>query len=210
MNSTKMRSIQDIYNDSLANKAIADEYCKSRNIQNKDFGFFKFLQHNNRVMSEVIVIPVRDAKGSLAMLELRSIRFKEHYKLVKDPSYHIYNIENAIRNTSYVVLTEGVFDAEVLIQRGYNAVATLTASIPHATKHILTAFDNIILAYDNDNAGVRSMRDLVEFYKDNYPETSYDVLEYTGKDLNDAVAKGAIDQATAELDNLISVAGATK
>lgn len=203
-----MRTIQDIYSESLANKAIADEYCKSRGIENKDFGFYKFLQHNNRVMSEVIIIPVRDAKGNLVMLELRSIRFKEHYKLVKDPSYHIYNIENAIRNPRYVIITEGVFDAETLIQRGYNAVATLTASIPTATKHILTAFDNIILAYDNDSAGIRSMKDLIEFYRGNYPETNYDVLEYEGKDINDAVHKGCIDQVTTDLDGIIQAIGA--
>lgn len=202
--------IEQIYKDSLEMGFVADSYCKSRGINNMGFGYCKFLKYNNRLLCEVIVIPVRDATGKLVMLEVRSTKFKEHYKLVKDPSYHIYNIENAINNLNYVIVTEGVFDAETLIQRGYNAVATLTASIPTATKHILTAFDNVIFAYDNDSAGVKAMKELVSFYNDNYPDTNIDIAEYEGKDLNDAVHKGLIDEATKELDSILNMTGLTK
>ena len=154
------QDIEQIYKDSLELSLVADSYCKSRGINNTGFGYYKFLKYNNRLMCDVTVIPIRDATGKIVMLEVRSTKFKEHYKLVKDPSYHIYNIENAVNNLNYVIVTEGVFDAETLIQRGYNAVATLTASIPTATKHILTAFDNIILAYDNDSAGIKARKEL--------------------------------------------------
>lgn len=201
------RTIQSIYNDSLELKHIADAYCKARGIENPDFGYLKFLQFNNRVMCEVIVIPVRDAKGKIVMLELRSVKFKEHYKLVDDPSYHIYNIQNAIHNTNYVVLTEGVFDAETIIQRGYNAVSTLSASIPATARHMLTAFDHIIIAFDNDGAGVRASRELVDFMRQNYPESSPEVLEYGDKDLNESLASGGIDLATKELDTILTALG---
>lgn len=199
----KDRTITEIYEESLKQKAVADEYCKNRGIKNPDFGYLRFLQYQNRVIVEVIVIPIRDAQNKLVMLELRSLKFKEHYKIVDDPSYHIYNIQNAIQNTDYVIVTEGVFDAESLIQQGYNTIATLTASIPVATKHILTIFDKIILAYDNDSAGVKSMKELTEFYRASYGDNEVDILEYEGKDLNECLMKGAIAQIQNEMRGIV-------
>lgn len=194
------RRIQDIYTESLKFKQTADEYCKSRGLENPDFGYLRFLQYQKRVLCEVIVIPIRDARGKLVMLELRSIKFKEHYKLVEDNTYHIYNIQKAIYNTDYVILTEGVFDAESLIQNGFNAVATMTASIPTATKHILNVFDNLILAYDNDSAGVRAMKELADFYHENYIEANVNILDYEGKDINEVLQNGGFSKVLKELE----------
>lgn len=205
----QQKSIDQIYQDSLQLSYVADSYCKSRGLANRGFGYLKFLQHNNRIISEVIVIPVRDAVGKLVMLELRSIKFKEHIKLVKDSSYHIYNIENAIKNPSYVILTEGVWDAEALIQRGYNAVATLSASIPATAKHAMTIFNNIIIAYDNDGAGVRSARDLFKFYRESYKDTGVDVLEYSEKDINEALVQGNINEVTSGIDQILDAIDVT-
>lgn len=197
------KSLQEIYTESLRNKEVADIYCKSRGIENPDFGYLKFLQCQNRIIVEVIVIPIRDAIGNIVMLELRSTKFKEHYKITDGDSYHLYNIQKAINNTDYVIITEGVFDAETLIQQGFNVIATMTASVPTATKHILTIFDKVILAYDNDSTGIKAMKELLEFYKENYEDNEIDILEYEGKDLNECLAKGALDYAVKEANAMV-------
>lgn len=124
-------------------------------------------------------------------MEIRSTVEKTHTKVnSKEAKFPIYNIHNALDNISYVVLTEGVFDAETLIQNGVNCVAGLRASISDGVLHLLSVFNKIYLALDNDTVGTRQTKRILKFYRDCYPDIDVDVLEYGYKDLNEILISG--------------------
>lgn len=199
-----MEQISRIYKDSLQNKHIADEYYESRQLQNKTSGYLHNFTHNNIQYQNQIIIPIYDTTNNLVSLETRSLTQKEHFKLKSSQAYYpIYNIHNAIKNTEYVVITEGIFDCDSLLQYGINAVSTTTASVTKPVLHLLAIFDLIIVVFDTDDVGIRQTKEILKFYQTYYPHINTDTICYWDKDINQALINGNMENIVAQIKEIV-------
>ena len=197
--------LYNIYNASLQNKTIADDYFKQRHLINHQAGFI--YDYGN--IKNSIIYPVFNATNILIALECRDIYEKRFIKLkAHQQGLMLYNINNAILNRNYVIITEGIFDAESLIQNDFSAIAILRATLSQPAMHLLTYFNVIYLALDNDEVGIEKTKMILEFYKRYYPNHNIQVIEYYGKDINESliVDKNFKSQISQQLsENLICV-----
>jgi DNA primase len=74
--------------------------------------------------------------------------------------YGLFEARQAIRDTGYVLVTEGYMDVVALAQLGFpQAVATLgTACTPTHVQKLLRQTDHVIFSFDGDAAGRRAAR----------------------------------------------------
>lgn len=83
--------------------------------------------------------------------------------------YLMFNFDNAVKNSDYVILVEGAFDAMRLHMWGYNVIALLGTKLSaHNKTLLLSNFDRIYVCLDNDlkenkkNPGQEAALKLVE------------------------------------------------
>jgi len=190
--------IKKAYRLSQKHKKIVNTYLKSRGLKNskiKPIGYLPYFEMNNFKIVDSILIPILDIEANIMGFETRSLKTdaKVRYnKVFTDEELFIpqYGLRNPNFTSEYVILTEGAFDTETLIQLGYNSVSGLRASMPSALLHFLAVFfDKIIIALDNDKSGINNTRRIIQFYSRYYPDLDIEVLEYKGKDINLAKQK---------------------
>lgn len=104
-----------------------------------------------------------------------------------DKSLHLYGLDVALRTrSSSVVVVEGQLD--VLGLRPYYpapAVATFGSFLSQAQAALLVRFfDNVILAYDNDVAGIKGTRAAIRLLRQN-GSTNLRILDYNASDPGD-------------------------
>lgn len=92
----------------------------------------------------------------------------------------IYPLQHIQYDSDNIVLTEGPIDALVLRQLGYNAVAIMGLSVSDWQLEFITRnWDNVILAFDNDQAAWDMVPKIKELFED---KCSVYMLDYIGND----------------------------
>jgi len=149
-------------------------------------------------------------KDKLTVTEIDELREKYECKkilyppvIVEEPKKNIiygssistlmFNFDEAIhwnnthKQSDYVILVEGAFDAIKLFSLGFNAVAILGTSLSDYNRHrILANFDKVYVALDNDikendkNPGQIAAEKIIKSLKNNIE--TYNILLPAGKD----------------------------
>lgn len=194
--------IEKLYRHSIENRdtELIDSYLESRHLKpNTEIGS-RFYKGNT-----YLTIPIYNSKSQLIAIEQRDIIQKQYIKtpLPDYKGYLIYNIQNAIHNLDYIVLTEGIFDCMALTQNNINSISGLRASIPEGMIHLLTLWNRIVVAYDNDEVG-REQTKRISDYLYKYYSKEVITLDYYSHDINDALISGElpdiIDQIKTEVE----------
>lgn len=147
------------------------------------------------VFSDRYVVPIRDTKGKVIAFTARAASpgGVPKYLNTKETTLYkkrevLFNMHNASKHSTIYVV-EGAFDALSLISAGIdNVVAPLGTSLTKEHLDSLgTRAKTIVLAYDNDSAGIKTMCKLIA----EYPEIrfkTFDVRQLGAhKDFNDAL-----------------------
>jgi DNA primase len=121
---------------------------------------------------------------------------------------HLYNLNNAkqfIRETGYVILVEGYFDALVMDSKGFkNTVAVCSTSLSERHAVLLKRYcDKAILLLDGDSAGVKAMERMHPIL--NEAELSYHSIYLpNGYDPDDFIRKVGAKQFQKAIDSIIN------
>lgn len=178
-------------------KEIADDILKERNLEN-NFGAVytpKGTKINDYELSAGVLTPIKIKKKIIGGI-YRSISKKQYIKVlsksyIKYPL--IYNIDDALEDRSFIIVTEGHYDCEAIKQSLQipNCVATLTAAVKKEICVALGLFDKIYTAFDNDAAGKKAFDNIYSFFKEYYPQIEVEILEFdnTVKDVNEYIIK---------------------
>jgi DNA primase len=120
-----------------------------------------------------IMFPIRNGKGQVIGFGGR-IMEKGEPKYLNSPEtplfqkgselYGLFEARQAIRETGYVLVTEGYMDVVALAQMGFpQAVATLgTACTPVHLQKLMRQTDQVVFSFDGDAAGRRAARRALE------------------------------------------------
>lgn len=141
-----------------------------------------------------IIIPILDTRGNVIAFGGRLlIEDKSQPKYLNSPDTPVFkksenlfslNIaKNNIPNDRTLLLAEGYMDVIALYQGGFkNAVATLGTSLTVEQVKIIQRYaDNVIICYDNDNAGIKATnRAIGMFLKSSNKDMNIKVLQMTG------------------------------
>lgn len=125
-----------------------------------------------------LVLPVVDAVGEVVGLAgFNPFRYLEAHqtnnwmlnyymyssKHIFDKSRFLYSLPDTLRKglqDGYLVVTDGIFDTLSLSACGINAVALLGSFLSPQVAAILRFYDRVLLAMDNDDAGLKLYRRL--------------------------------------------------
>ncbi|HKL95628.1 MAG TPA: DNA primase [Haploplasma sp.] len=118
---------------------------------------------NNRLM-----FPITNSFGKVVGFSGRTLNKNDNVKYVNSPEtpifkkgeiiYHLFEANIDIRRKKHVILYEGFFDVIAAYQAGFtNGVATMgTALTSNQAQLIKKSIDNVIIAFDGDNAGINA------------------------------------------------------
>lgn len=154
------------------------------------------------VFADRYMFAIKNTKGDVVAFSGRSLTDQAKYKNSKETKYFqkrkiLYNLDKA-KGYPFVYVVEGQCDALSLVVSGIpNAVASLGTAF--TTEHLeLLKGKDVILAFDNDEAGHKTMAKLIEenpqlsvFVLDNFSDSFKDFNEalMTGVDLKDVMSK---------------------
>ena len=133
-------------------------YLKGRGFGNRTIDFFGLgyvypaTKRNQRYFIRAL-IPVRDEQANLLWYEGRAIgEEKPKYYRPADTKVgdYFFNLHNAKFRFDACVVVEGVFDAIMLWQWGYNAVANFGTRVSDRKLNLLANFDCVYFCFDND------------------------------------------------------------
>lgn len=146
---------------------------------NKDYDLYDYM--GNCIWQEHLVLPIMDLANRIVGLvgynfitRLRAQEtgdwtkgyYKYSSKKVFDRGMYMYVLpaiyEKAI-NEGYIILADGVFDMLSTVQEGYNSAALLGSSLNQYIIAQLKFIPNIYLAMDNDEAGMRLLKELKRY-----------------------------------------------
>lgn len=164
-----MRSISHIPNyEPFDLETLGDLYNikEYRNFNQKTLDAFgiKYCNDNKR-----IVVPIMQTGicvgASMRKTTEHPSKWLHVPKGIKMGEY-LYNIDNCTQDD--IIITEGCFDAMTYSMYGYtNVVSTFGCHMTEEQLHILLrSTHSIIIAYDNDNAGRKGIRNLIKRLKD--------------------------------------------
>lgn len=210
----KLEELQQLVKDSRTpeNLAKATDYIESRKLAMfGEVGYIPFYKAGHLSVGDSLIIPIYSPNDDLILLDTRPIHEgKNAYRKVQvDDSTHI-PVYNVLDMADYRLVTEGVINAESFGQNtdlDITACATLTASFNNRVLHYLAAsvHKGLIFALDNDSAGVKAAKRVLEFYKDYYPELNIILLDYPYNDLNDFLKKKGSSVFKRHMDNQIKI-----
>jgi DNA primase len=193
---------QDILSDCLGPKDKAGSYITQK-FQNYLLYFYKFRNIPEDVKLFVaykgdykgrVIIPIYDVNNNLVYFQGRAIseNMEPKYKNPELPKAVIYN-EAYFERDKYIIVTEGLLDAFTIPRQG---TTCLGGSVSDEFVKKLTKYTDkgIILVYDNDKPGVKS---LLKFMKESKFANSVFYFLFPDKyqqvkDLNEFVGKMAI------------------
>jgi DNA primase catalytic core len=117
-----------------------------------------------------IAIPYYDPEGNLKSIWGRYVpyaganpfSYKPKYLPFTNPAHKdtLFNLHNVVGKDS-VVLVEGFFDALLAYRRGINAVAVIGSNITQKQIDNTKGIEHMILAFDDDEAGITGMEKAV-------------------------------------------------
>lgn len=94
------------------------------------------------------------------------VRLGRYFTRVKQPTIAVWGVESLALTPHVVFVTEGVFDAARLTERGYSAIAVLSNDPKRELRNWLKSLARkIVVVCDNDSAGRRLAKfgDVVAF-----------------------------------------------
>lgn len=173
-----LATIDRLHNNCLYSDRAMD-YFASRNININSIKRFK-LGYSDK--QDMVIVPVYDAFGKCMGFVARSVEgkdFKNSPGMKKSKT--LFNISNCKFND--IIVVESSFDAIRLCQLGYNAVASLGATISRYQIELLEKYaKSITIIPDNDDAGA----EMVKKINENIYSKDITVLKITdGKDVGD-------------------------
>lgn len=144
--------LENLYNE-LGSNIKAQEYFKSRNINEESMHYFKLGYSSQQ---DMVIVPVHSPDGIPVGLVGRSIsdkRFKNSTNLPRSKT--MFNIHRAKKIGDQVIIVESSFDAIRVHQAGFpNVVATLGGHISSDNLNLLNRyFNKILIMTDSDEAG---------------------------------------------------------
>lgn len=137
-----------------------------------------------------IVIPYyRDFNNPTLLLGYQTREYRGDLRIVRnnkgfDKETYLYNY--CPKEFNYVVLVEGQSDVLRLYQFGYNATALMGSHISDAQVKMLSKFDKVYLALDNDIPGRRAIEEVYALLKDH---VNIRLVPYTTSDPCDCTVK---------------------
>lgn len=200
-------SLKDLYYKLLdkGNDEVAASILQERGLKNT-FGAIYIpdgtrvngIEVNAGVLSPVFINNI--FRGGI----YREMARKQFYKMLDNIKYPVlYNIDNALKDTSFVILTESIYDCQSIIQSlGINnVISTLTASLKtDQLISIMTFFDKIYCYFDNDNSGIGAYDKVVAFRDEYYPDKEVELVLVKGaKDANEYLTKFGKDKLAKEI-----------
>ena len=137
-----------------------------------------------------IVIPYyRDFNNPTLLLGYQTREYRGDLRIVRNNkgfNKDVYLYNYCPKEFSYVVLVEGQSDVLRLYQFGYNATALMGSHISDAQVKMLSKFDKVYLALDNDIPGRRATEEVYASLKDH---VSIRLVPYTTSDPCDCTVK---------------------
>nr|DAX81646.1 MAG TPA: DNA directed DNA polymerase [Bacteriophage sp.] len=175
------------------NKDKAQSYLSSRKLNLFDnVGYITYAEIYNFKIINSLIIPVTSPEGEVIMLDTKSLQTNDYLKVTK-PETHQTPLYNLTKIVKHRIITEGILNAQSLIQNleGFTVSSTLRASMNAKTYHILASSVNetLITAFDNDAAGVTATSELINFFKEFYPNIKISILDFPYNDLNEFLIK---------------------
>jgi hypothetical protein len=170
----------------------AEAYLKTRKLNLfKGVGYVDLFVDGDFIVSDSLIIASTTPKGVLTLVEARKLSTGVYSKFTRDDLEHIpaHNL-HSIQDTR--IITEAVLDAESIEQHtGYETSSTLRASQGARNFHLIAACTrkHVVYALDNDGAGQQTTRSASMFFAENYPELTFDVLDYPTNDINNFLTK---------------------
>lgn len=119
----------------------------------------------------------------------REIQNKQFYKIMDAYRYpFLYNQTSTYNET--VIVCEGAFDAEAIIQSGHNNVIATLGTVTQEVLLSLSIYKHIITMFDNDDTGYNNHKKLETFIQEANLDIELDIIDYRGaKDPNEYLAK---------------------
>lgn len=173
-----MKLINQLH-DNLMSSDRAKEYFYRRNI--KDSSFSEFLLGFSE-KQDMVVVPVFDEHNKCLGFVARSIEGKTFKNSIGLPkSKLLFNLNKVKRKP--IIVVESSFDVIRLHQEGFNAVATLGATVSRKQLSLLQQYaSRIIICPDTDDAGHKMTEKIVK----GITNKSIDVVNLNGaKDVGD-------------------------
>ena len=185
-------------------------YLKTRNISKQtalDFSLGYMPSRVNHFLSDRLILPIKYCDNSLAYLTTRKFRGdsinKGHWHESFDKSIFLFCHPDAYSvayEKKYAVIVEGQFDCMALAQKGVlNTFSILGSNFSRKQILLLLGiFQNIILFFDNDDAGNNSAKKVLDtFYKEKMYKKNYSIKKwpkYNYKDPDDLVKNMSYQQ----------------
>lgn len=131
-------------------------FIKCRNIEIPEF-VKSFIQNNNNVLMMANII-----SGKVVGLTFRTIEGEKDFLTWGNNKGNFYGLGQMNPNFKFgdpIILVEGLMDCDVIKQYYPNTLAVLTSGLTKNQIAVLTRLtNNVILMFDNDDAGVRGTR----------------------------------------------------
>ncbi|MEM5877914.1 MAG: CHC2 zinc finger domain-containing protein [Candidatus Aenigmatarchaeota archaeon] len=163
-------------------------------IQNRNDTFVPF--------TNAIVIPTFDNNGNVVRINHRILNFNnsrsskyvisKHNNYSKDAVFGYYHVKYMMLRDRQLYITEGDFDAMTLIDIGFPAISIKGVNNNVPTK-MIDRKTHIILAFDNDDAGIKSAIDNgIKIMSDGYLVSVLSTKPY--KDISEMHAEISINE----------------
>ncbi len=166
---------QQMHQDFMANTSLVDSYCKSRELSRKTLEKFRIGFDSQK---NAIAFPYY-AKGSLISIKYKTkkqdgskfiTRWKptDSQELTKTEST-LFNVDSLFGNET-VYIVEGEEDCMVLAEAGMKNVVSIPNGAQSCVGDYLNAvepFEDIVICFDNDEAGQNGARKLAEALGEN-------------------------------------------
>lgn len=149
--------------ENLLNNSRAKEYFYKRNINDASFNKF-LLGYSDK--QDMVVVPIFDEFSRCLGFVARSIEGKSFKNSIGLPKSKIlFNLNNVKRSS--IIVVESSFDVIRLNQVGFNAVATLGATVSRTQLSLLQQYaKKIIICPDSDDAGQKMINKIINNIKD--------------------------------------------
>lgn len=170
-----LKLIRRVYKKSMVDITKTVEYLRDKRgfseemIQGSSIGYIEHMNLGDSFyLKNVLVIPLKDAKGELRGLNIRKLHEKHFLRLLSD-SYPLI-LSDYEFTTKTLVLTESPLCAYTLkpFLPDLDVGAILTASLTMQQLSMLSKAIKIILVLDNDKGGERATEDIAQYCEETY------------------------------------------
>ena len=169
---------------------ITVNYLKARGIETD--AIQKFSLGTSLIRGKHYVVqPVYDDNGKLSFYNQRCAQecekeFSHRIEPGAPKKEVVGNLNNAKSMKSPLFVTEGMFDCIQAWQEGIACVCVFGADMSETqARKILNYFDDIALAFDNDEAGYQAAKESFMLIKSLSPTSTINFAQFEGKDLGE-------------------------